>query len=67
MGTTATTEKYVSTAAAAEFLDKPASWLRNNAARLGIPRRRVGNHWRFRLSEVEAWVERQAVSTGTKS
>lgn len=54
-------EPFVDTAAVAEFLGKPRSWIHNNAARLGIPRRRVGNHWRFRLSEVAAWVERGAV------
>jgi excisionase family DNA binding protein len=55
MGTT--TERFVSTEEAAELLGKPVSWLRNNAGPLGIPRYHLGNHWRFRLSEVAEWVE----------
>lgn len=51
-------ERYVGTEEAAAFLDKPKSWLHNNAARLGIPRYRVGNHFRWRLSELAQWVER---------
>jgi hypothetical protein len=52
-------EKFVGTEAVADFLEKPVSWLHNNAAPRGIPRYRVGNQWRFRLSEVAAWVQRQ--------
>jgi excisionase family DNA binding protein len=42
----------------ADFLRKKKSWIYSNAARTGLPRYRVGNQWRFRLSEVAAWVER---------
>lgn len=52
-----TTEPWVTTEAVAEFIAKPAGWVYNNAARLGIPRYRVGNQYRYRLSEVSAWVE----------
>lgn len=52
------TEPYVGTQAAADFLDKPRSWLFNNAERLGVPRYRIGNQWRFRLSELAAWMEK---------
>jgi excisionase family DNA binding protein len=57
MHTTTTIERFSTTAEAAELLGKPRSWLHNNAARLGIPRYKTGNHWRYRLSEVSAWVE----------
>lgn len=50
-------EPFVTTEEAAEFLGKPKSWIHNNAARLGMPRRRLGNQWRFRLSEISEWVE----------
>ncbi len=53
-----TLEAFSSTEAVAEFLGKPVSWVHNNAARTGLPRYKVGNHWRYRLSEVARWVER---------
>jgi excisionase family DNA binding protein len=60
---TSTPERFVGTKEVAAFIGKPASWVHNCAARHGIPRYRIGNHWRFRLSEVAAWVEgRRAAS-----
>ena len=59
MASPATTiEPFVSTEEVCEFLGKPASWLYNRAERLGVPRYRVGLQYRYRLSEVAAWVER---------
>lgn len=49
-------EPFVGTEEAAEFLGKPASWLYNSAERIGVPRYRVGLHWRYRLGELEEWV-----------
>lgn len=43
----------------ANWFGKPPSWLYANAGPLGIPRYRIGRHWRYKLSEVAAWVERQ--------
>ena len=54
-----TKEKFVTTDEAAEYLHKPTSWLHNNAGRLRIPRYKVGNQWRYRLSEIAEWVEAQ--------
>jgi predicted DNA-binding transcriptional regulator AlpA len=51
------TEPYVSTQEVADFLGKPRSWLFNNAERYGVPRYRIGNQWRYLLSEVAAWLE----------
>lgn len=51
-------EPFVGTEEVAAFLGKPPSWLYNRAERLGIPRYRVGLHYRYRLSEVAAWVGR---------
>lgn len=59
MNKTTTAEPFVGTKEAAEFLGKPRSWLFNNAERLGVPRYQIGNQWRYRLSEVAAWVESQ--------
>lgn len=44
----------MSTRELAEHLGKPVSWIYNNAERLGIARIRVGNQYRYRLSEVDA-------------
>jgi excisionase family DNA binding protein len=53
-----TVERWVTTQEVAEHLSKPISWVRNNAATL--PHRRVGNHLRFKLSAVDAWLDEQA-------
>ena len=58
MPTHTTKEPLHGTAAVADYLEKPASWVRNNAGPLGIPRYKVGNQYRYRLSEVAAWVDR---------
>lgn len=58
-----TPEPFVSGEYAAALLGKDTRWLRNNAERLGIPRYKIGNQYRFRLSEVAGWAERQTVST----
>jgi excisionase family DNA binding protein len=50
-------ESLVGTDEVATYLGKPRSWLYNNATRAGIPRYKVGNEYRYRLSEVAAWVE----------
>lgn len=50
-------EAFVTTEDVAQYLSKPASWVHNNAARLGLPRYRMGNHYRYLLSEVAAWVQ----------
>lgn len=54
---TGSVEPFVTTEDVAEFLGKPPSWLYNRAERLGVPRYRVGLQYRYRLSEVAAWVE----------
>lgn len=59
IGPRAAREPYVGTEEVAEFLGKPASWVYDRAGQLGIPRYKVGSHYRYRLSEVEAWVRDQ--------
>lgn len=54
-------ERLVDTREVARHLNKPVSWVYDNAERLGLPRYRVGQHWRYRLSEVDAWVKAQRV------
>lgn len=52
-------EPLATTAEVAAYLNKPESWVYDNAARLGIPRYKVGNHYRYRLTEVADWVDRR--------
>lgn len=53
-------ERFATTEEVADFLKKPASWVYHNAGPRGIPRYKVGNHWRYRLSEVALWVENRS-------
>jgi excisionase family DNA binding protein len=52
-------EAFTGTAEVAQFLGKPESWIYDNARRLGIPRYKIGNQYRYKLSEVESWMEGQ--------
>lgn len=56
----AATEPYVATEELAAYLGKPTSWLWNNVLKLGIPHVRVGRGYRFKVSEVDAWLRDQA-------
>lgn len=51
-----TLEPWVGTAEIAVHLGKPESFFHNRAADLGIPRVKVGNHWRYKVSQVDAWL-----------
>lgn len=53
-------EPYITTEEAAAYLAKPPSWLYQNARRLGIPRTPLGRQWRYRRTELDAWM-RQAM------
>lgn len=50
-------ETWLTTEQVADHLGKPRSWLFNNAERLAIPRRRIGRQYRYKLSEVDAWLD----------
>lgn len=50
-------EPWVDQRGTAEHISKPVSWLHHEAAALGIPRYKIGNQWRYRLSEVDQWIE----------
>ncbi len=52
-------EAWVSTEEIARHLGKPVSWLHQSAERLAIPRKRLGNQFRYRVSEVDAWLSEQ--------
>lgn len=46
----------------AQYLGKSPQWLRTAQSILGIPAYKVGQQWRFRKSEVDAWLSRNASS-----
>lgn len=50
-------DRLLTTDEVAKYLAKPRSWLDNNAERVGIPRIRLGNNYRYRLADVDAWLE----------
>jgi excisionase family DNA binding protein len=43
----------------AEYLSVKPAWIYNNHRALGIPSRKVGGNLRFRLSEVDRWIDRE--------
>lgn len=49
-------EPFITTRQAAEHLGKPISWMYHEAAWRGLPRYKVGNQWRHKRSELDAWV-----------
>jgi predicted DNA-binding transcriptional regulator AlpA len=55
--TTAAPETFATTEEVAAYLAKPPSWLYANAGPLGVPRYKIGNQYRYKLSEVAAWVQ----------
>ncbi|MFC4536621.1 helix-turn-helix domain-containing protein [Sphaerisporangium dianthi] len=52
-----TQERWVGTREVALHLGKPTSWIYDNVIRRGIPHRKVGNQYRFRLSEIDKWMD----------
>jgi excisionase family DNA binding protein len=57
-------EPYVDVRAAAEFLGVSKEWVYEQAKRYGLPHHFVGRYLRFRLSEIEAWMDEQRVWEG---
>jgi excisionase family DNA binding protein len=45
----------------AALLGKSRHYIYANAERLGIPRVKIGKHYRYRPSDVTAWIEGQRV------
>jgi predicted DNA-binding transcriptional regulator AlpA len=57
-------EPWVTTRDVAEHLGKPVSWV-YGAQRLGIPRVKIGNQLRYRLSRIDEWIESLQRDPGT--
>ncbi len=47
---------------AADYLGKPTSWLYHEARKHGIPRYKIGAQWRYRLVELDAWIDQQVAT-----
>lgn len=47
---------------AADYLHKPVSWLYHEARKHGIPRYKIGAQWRYRLVELDAWIDQQVAT-----
>ena len=54
-----TTDELMTVEDLAAWLRKPRSWIYNRIDDLGIPYFKIGNHIRFKLSEVERWLDQQ--------
>lgn len=59
-----TQEPWVDTETVAEHIGKAPQWLRENGARVGIPRVRLGNQWRYKISEVDQWLHQNESQVG---
>ncbi|MFB4194963.1 helix-turn-helix domain-containing protein [Streptomyces carpaticus] len=47
----------------ADYLAVKPAWIYNNHRALGLPSRKVGGSLRFRLSEVDRWLDRECPVT----
>jgi excisionase family DNA binding protein len=43
----------------AKYLGVTPAWVYNNHRALDIPGRKIGGHLRFRLADVDRWIERE--------
>lgn len=41
----------------AEYLGKPPSYLYNNVEKMGIPHVKIGQQYRFLISDIKMWLE----------
>lgn len=60
----ASPEPLVNVAAVAELLGVPISFVYEKASRGELPAHRVGRYLRFRVSEIEAWLDEQQTWRG---
>lgn len=64
--TPASPEPLVDVATVARFLGVPSSWVYERSKHYGMPHHFVGRYLRFRLSEVQDWMDGQAPWKGGK-
>ena len=49
--------RLLTTQEVADYLGKSPWWIRENIGTLGIPAMKVGRQWRFRLDDLDSWLE----------
>lgn len=49
--------RLLTTQEVADYLGKSPWWIRENISTLGIPAMKVGRQWRFRLNDLDSWLE----------
>ncbi len=49
-------ERWMKTEEAAEYLSVSTSYLYNRATEIGIPRVKLGNGYRYRISDLDDWM-----------
>jgi predicted DNA-binding transcriptional regulator AlpA len=55
-------EPWITTAEAAAHLGKNPAWLHNYGAKVGVPRFRLGRHYRYKVSALDAWLEQNGAA-----
>ena len=50
------TERWMRTEEAADYLSVSTSYLYNQGAEIGIPRVKLGKGYRYRISDLDAWM-----------
>ncbi len=58
-GDSLTTGRLLSVSDLAAYLGVKTAWIYNNHKAVGLPGRKVGGHLRFRLADVDRWIDRQ--------
>lgn len=49
-------DKWQTTKEIADYLGKSPSWLNQLAKDYGIPRVKIGRHWRYRKQDIDQWL-----------
>lgn len=54
-----TSERWITLKEAAAHLNVSPSWLYQKGNQAGVPRARIGNKYRYRASDLDAWLTAQ--------
>jgi excisionase family DNA binding protein len=55
-------EGWISLKEAAQHLNVSASWLYQKGPNAGVPRSRIGNKYRYQVSQLDAWMNSQSAA-----
>ncbi|MTA72521.1 MAG: helix-turn-helix domain-containing protein [Actinobacteria bacterium] len=62
MATELTTERWITLKEAAAHLNVSRSWLYQKGAAAGVPRARIGTKYRYKVSDLDTWMNSQGQS-----